>query len=338
MGKSDRQVLVCIGDSWTDKNFKSSVYKDANTDWPKWPEHLAKHLDMEVLNLGNSGSGNQQIFNKAVDVINYGDNIGGVVCMWSEPDRIDFEIHKNKNLSGYNSVTDSGFFHWSPRRSLGNKRQTHMSLEQRYKTFLDKGIVQRQLHGATVDRMVTMIKHNRLQTKDILKNINEEIDTFKKQLEDIILEIKLNDNKQRSPTDFDYLADNTLKLGIWQIETSWNQSLRYWYAIQSICENEKIPYLQMVGTNPFFTWFEDQDYKIERRKVIDHLMTTDYMLSMNNETFVGWPIFNDLGGDTASSIIRDEKYRMGVSDSHPNESGHKYLAEYLYKEWNTKWA
>ena len=101
MGKSDRQVLVCIGDSWTDKNFKSSVYKDANTDWPKWPEHLAKHLDMEVLNLGNSGSGNQQIFNKAVDVINYGDNIGGVVCMWSEPDRIDFEIHKNKNLSGY---------------------------------------------------------------------------------------------------------------------------------------------------------------------------------------------------------------------------------------------
>ena len=46
MGKSDRQILVCIGDSWTDKNFKSSVYKDANTDWPKWPEHLAKHLDI----------------------------------------------------------------------------------------------------------------------------------------------------------------------------------------------------------------------------------------------------------------------------------------------------
>ena len=282
----NKKVLVCIGDSWTDDNFNSSVYPDMDTNWPKWPKHLADMLDMEVLNLGQSGSGNQQIFNKAVDVTNYADNIGGVVCMWSEPDRIDFEIHKNKNLSGYNSVTNSAFFQWSPRRSLGNK--THMSLEQRYKTFLDKGIVQREL--------------------------------------------------QRSPTDFDHLADNTLKLGIWQVETSWNQSLRYWYAIQSICENEKIPYLQMMGTNPFFTWLEEQDYDVEERKVIDHLMTTDYMLSINNETFLGWPIFEHIGVDTSSSIIQDEKYRMGVSDSHPNESGHRYLAEYLYKAWNKRWA
>jgi len=286
-----KKVLVCIGDSWTDDNFNSSVYPDMDTNWPKWPEHLAKYLDMDLINLGQSGSGNQQIFNKAVDVTNYADNIGGVVCMWSEPDRIDFEVHNNKALKGYNSITDSAFFHWSPRRSLGNKRQTHMPLEQHYRTFFETGItgiVQRQL--------------------------------------------------QRSPTDFDHLADNTLKLGIWQIETSWNQSLRYWYAIQSICENEKIPYLQIMGTNPFFTWFDEQDYNVERRKVIDHLMTTDYMLSINNETFVGWPIFGDIGGNTASSIIHHEKYRMGVDDSHPNESGHKYLAEYLYKAWNKQWA
>ena len=166
-----KKVLVCIGDSWTDDNFNSSVYPDMDTNWPKWPEHLAKYLDMDLINLGQSGSGNQQIFNKAVDVTNYADNIGGVVCMWSEPDRIDFEVHNNKALKGYNSITDSAFFHWSPRRSLGNKRQTHMPLEQHYRTFFETGItgiVQRQL--------------------------------------------------QRSPTDFDHLADNTLKLGIWQLK------------------------------------------------------------------------------------------------------------------------
>ena len=65
MGK---KVLVCIGDSWTDDNFNSSVYPDMDTNWPKWPKHLADMLDMEVLNLGTCGSGNQQIFNKTVDI------------------------------------------------------------------------------------------------------------------------------------------------------------------------------------------------------------------------------------------------------------------------------
>lgn len=35
------------------------------------------------------------------------------------------------------------------------------------------------------------------QIKDILKNINEEIYTVKKQLEDIFLKLKQNDSKQR---------------------------------------------------------------------------------------------------------------------------------------------
>ena len=35
------------------------------------------------------------------------------------------------------------------------------------------------------------------QTKDILKNINEEIKTVTKQLEDIVLKLKQNDSKQR---------------------------------------------------------------------------------------------------------------------------------------------
>ena len=288
MGK---KVLVCIGDSWTDDNFNSSVYPDMDTNWPKWPKHLADMLDMEVLNLGTCGSGNQQIFNKAVDATNYADNIGGVVCMWSEPDRIDFEVHDpKKQWNGYNTITNSAFLHWSPRRSVGLKRQTHQPL-------------------LGIDEISTAVR-------------------------------RWNQNHMNngSPSKFDPLAEEVLDLGIWQMETSWRQSLRYWYSFQSICENEKIPYLQIVGTNPFFTWLEEQDYKVERRKVIDHLMTTDYMLSINNETFVGWPIFGDIGGDTASSIIHNEKYRMGVNDSHPNESGHRYLAEYLYKEWNTKWA
>ena len=53
MGKSDRQVLVAVGDSWTDENFKSSVYKDVDCSWPKWPEHLAEYLDIKQSNYSN---------------------------------------------------------------------------------------------------------------------------------------------------------------------------------------------------------------------------------------------------------------------------------------------
>ena len=35
VGKSDRQVLVTVGDSWTDENFQSSVYKDVDCSWVK---------------------------------------------------------------------------------------------------------------------------------------------------------------------------------------------------------------------------------------------------------------------------------------------------------------
>ena len=289
MGKSDRQVLVAVGDSWTDENFQSSVYKDVDCSWPKWPEHLAEYLDMDVLNLGQSGSGNLQIFSKVVDATQL-ENIGGVVVMWSEPDRIDFEIHGAKDLTGYNSITDSAFYHWSPRRSLGNKRQTHMPLEKRYTTFFDMGRVQRSL--------------------------------------------------QRSPTDFDHLAEEVLKLGIWHIATTWKLTFRYMFAVQNLLENLKIPYLQIQGTNPFFTWMMDekgnytQDYSDELNKLLGYIKNLDYMFSMDSEKFVGWPCFEKLGGYRTSNVIRDEKYRMGAEDSHPNKEGHRIIANHLLEEWN----
>ena len=287
MGKSDRQVLITFGDSWTDHKFKSSTYPHLDTSWPKWPEHVAKHLDMDVLNLGQSGSGNFQILCKVIDATQL-ENIGGIIVMWSEPDRVDFEVHKAKDFSSYNPITDSGFMHWSPRRSLGNNNQTPLS--ERYLTFWDMRKVKRHF-------------------------------------------------PDRSPTDFDHLAEDTLKLGIWQLETTWKLTYRYMYVVQNLLENLKIPYLQIQGTNPFFTWMKDeegnytQDYSEELNKLMGIIKDMDYMFSMDFQKFVGWPCFEKLGGYRASNVIQDEKYRMGVDDSHPNEQGHKVIADHLIKEW-----
>ena len=56
-----RKILLVSGCSYTNKDFVSDYHSDMDTSWPKWPEILAKKLDMEVINLAYSGAGNEYI-------------------------------------------------------------------------------------------------------------------------------------------------------------------------------------------------------------------------------------------------------------------------------------
>ena len=53
-----RKILLVSGCSNTDKDFYSELHPELDTSWPKWPELLAKKLDMDCVNLGKSGAGN----------------------------------------------------------------------------------------------------------------------------------------------------------------------------------------------------------------------------------------------------------------------------------------
>ena len=81
--KSSRKKLIAIGCSYTEKW----------NAWKSWPEVLADKLDMDCVNLGRCGSGNEQILAKTVDVVLNEKNIGLIVLMWSEWQRIDFQRH-----------------------------------------------------------------------------------------------------------------------------------------------------------------------------------------------------------------------------------------------------
>ena len=49
------KLLICSGDSFTDPHYRSISHPEIDTSWPKWPEVLAKKLDMRLINLGRSG-------------------------------------------------------------------------------------------------------------------------------------------------------------------------------------------------------------------------------------------------------------------------------------------
>ena len=97
MLKSSRKKLIAIGCSFTEHYLTSDQSPNLNFDFPRWPQHLADMLDMECVNLGKSGAGNDYILAKTVDVTLNENNIGLVVLMWSEWQRIGFQCFPDWN-------------------------------------------------------------------------------------------------------------------------------------------------------------------------------------------------------------------------------------------------
>lgn len=99
-----KKYLVTSGCSWTDHYFVSPFHRDLDTSWDKWPTILARKLDMEVINLGCSGSGNEGIYSRVSDFISETpkEKIGLVVVAWSRAHRRDWQLVNRYEPSHYN--------------------------------------------------------------------------------------------------------------------------------------------------------------------------------------------------------------------------------------------
>jgi len=91
-----KKLLLASGCSFTDENFESAVHPEMICDWPKWPELLAKKLDMDYINLGQNGAGNEYIYSILLEqILKIKDksNIGLVIPAWSQCQRKDYQIN-----------------------------------------------------------------------------------------------------------------------------------------------------------------------------------------------------------------------------------------------------
>ena len=88
MFKSSRKKLIAIGCSFTTGGANAKAAKRRSS----WPTNLAQKLDMDCVNLGKGGQGNEYISAKLIDTIlaEKKEDIGLVVLMWSGWERIDF--------------------------------------------------------------------------------------------------------------------------------------------------------------------------------------------------------------------------------------------------------
>jgi len=74
-----KKILLVSGCSYTDKNFESIFHPNLDTSWTKWPELLAEKLNMNCVNLGYSGSGNDYVYSSLLDYIVKDNNDIGLV-------------------------------------------------------------------------------------------------------------------------------------------------------------------------------------------------------------------------------------------------------------------
>ena len=89
-----KKILLASGCSFTDDNFVSAVHPEMICDWPKWPELLAKKLDMNCINLGQNGAGNEYIYSSLLEkILKIKDKstIGLVIPAWSQCQRKDYQ-------------------------------------------------------------------------------------------------------------------------------------------------------------------------------------------------------------------------------------------------------
>jgi len=108
-----KKILLVSGCSFTDKNFISDHHPEMNTDWRKWPEILAKKLDMDLINVAKCGAGNEYIYSSLVDKIITTDNIGLIISAWSQVHRKDWK-KKNKWFNNAETCNHSSFTDMEP--------------------------------------------------------------------------------------------------------------------------------------------------------------------------------------------------------------------------------
>ena len=116
-----KKILLASGCSNTTEILISDYHPDLVTNWPKWPELLAKKLDMDYINLGHSGAGNEFIYRTLLNYISTNDisNIGLVVPAWSQCQRKDYQTSKFSNWTNERIDPHGDIFSWM-RRSLDN--------------------------------------------------------------------------------------------------------------------------------------------------------------------------------------------------------------------------
>ena len=135
MKEKSKKILLVSGCSYTTNNYISSIHPNMDCSWPKWPELLANKLNMQCINLGASGQGQEYIYSSILDKLITLDkeDVGLVIAGWSRASRRDWKTHDLWLSNKWDEKGDNKYFVYRMLRYQYSFQQICKSLNIRYK-------------------------------------------------------------------------------------------------------------------------------------------------------------------------------------------------------------
>ena len=279
----NRKILLAGGCSFTEHTLFSYCDPSLSTDFPRWPEVLAKKLDMECVNLGRSGCSNQLISTSIFEYLmeNPKKEIGLVCCLWTEYTR----------TSLYNMPD------WPA------------------------NVVQRLFSG----RLKEVNDAADARNAELYKEVNNISDNFPpwNKVSDKFLDLLYYYTKNTN-TKAETIVENIIK-----------NTIKIFHDLECMLSLRNIPHLFGQGVFPFYSRHQlgynrglEKIYAPPDEQLLFYFLK--YEKYFNKEKFIDWPGLLI----TSKNKDRDALTKDSISemDIHPNEKGHRIMANYYYKK------
>ena len=134
---SKRKKLIVSGCSYTD-NYAA---QQSLGEIPLWSEVLAEKLDMDCINVGKSAAGNKAIFGTLTDRMLTEKNVGLVIPMWSEVQRVSYYSEKSSDWKSWHPEREILNADWHDKFYEDNKEQNPwgnpLKKEPRYRLSME---------------------------------------------------------------------------------------------------------------------------------------------------------------------------------------------------------
>ena len=287
--KRNKKILLAGGDSLTEHTLVSWGNPSVSTDFPRWPEVLAKKLDMECVNLGRSGCSNQLISTSIFEYLmeNPKKEIGLVCCLWTEYTRTSLY-----NMPDWPANVVQQLL-------VGFLKKANDSADDRNDKFYRE-----VWQGAP------------------LKNYSDIINMWKEgpdQFLDLLYYYAKNTN-----TKAEIIVENIIK-----------NTIKIFHDLECMLSLRNIPHLFGQGVFPFYSRHQlgynrglEKIYAPPDEQLLFYFLK--YEKYFNKEKFIDWPGLLI----TSKNKDRDALTKDSISemDIHPNEKGHRIMANYYYKK------
>ena len=272
-----------------------------------WAEQLADRLNMKLVNTSKNGMGNEFILNKITEAIYTHDNIGLVIAMWSEFERIDIPVSPKAKRFVKLDLHDGEHYR--------EKKEGAYNEKNAYWTTVHAGV----LNKATPENRSIIIEQGMHPSK---------VDEWLNQQNNMV-------HMWNEWNNGDGQAYSKIKC----LEKSLLQMLIF----KQLLKSKGLDYMHCVGVNPYIRGVEEGRHAaLKGQQYSKAILDSVYFDELDEPKFIGFPIMEEIGGywfDTLLPVLPNENnkvdldYRVSEDDTHPNTKGHKIFADKLYDEY-----